>query len=87
MDNPPAFPLPDQYSHDGVGLAQGSPGMTLRDYFAAHALPTVADTYPEWQLREWFGRLAGVTRWEIRAKAAYAQADAMLAARTASAEE
>jgi hypothetical protein len=36
--NPPAFPIPDVRSPDGCGLREGSPGMGLREYFAAHAL-------------------------------------------------
>lgn len=75
--NPPAFPLPLDTMID-------CEGMTLRDWFAAQALPCVSDSYPEWQLRAWFGDRGGIKREEIRAKAAYALADAMLAERVQS---
>lgn len=48
-----------------------SPGMTLRDYFAAEALPIATERYPEGHPLGWLGV----------AEAAYAIADAMLAAR------
>ena len=38
MNNPPAFPIPDVRTHDGMGISEGSPGMTLRDWFAGQAL-------------------------------------------------
>lgn len=81
MNNPPAFPIADVRTHDGFGLREGSDGMTLLDWFAGQALPLVAETYPEWQLKEWFGGRSGLTREEIRATAAYRLAKAMLLAR------
>lgn len=51
-----------------------APGMSLRDYFAGQALIAIANLYnsgnPKWDYAE-------------RARSAYAQADAMLAARDA----
>ena len=57
-------------------------GMTLRDWFAGHALGIVKETYPAWQITAWFGQYASsITREHISAKAAYAMADAMIAER------
>ena len=76
LENPPAFPL-----HPGINPDwTASAGATLRDVFAWQALPVVADTYPEWQLKAWFGGRTCLTREEIRAKAAYEVAEAMLRA-------
>jgi len=36
MNNPPAFPT-------GTGVTPYNPGMTLRDYFAAKALPAILE--------------------------------------------
>jgi hypothetical protein len=38
MDNEPAFPNPGERAPDGTGIHAGSPGMTLRDWFAGQAL-------------------------------------------------
>lgn len=38
MDNPSAFPAPDERANDGSGIREGSSGMTLLDYFAGQAL-------------------------------------------------
>jgi len=66
-DGGPAFPQPDLQFPNGE-VQYGSPGMTLRDYFAAAALQ---------------GLLAdgGGSSWEADAKNAYQAADAMLKAR------
>ena len=59
-------------------------GMSLRDYFAAHALASgyLKDTAEEWELRAWFGNsCGGVTKAEILAARAYNVADAMLVRR------
>jgi hypothetical protein len=71
---PPAFPVStiDGYTNEG---------MSLRDWFAGQALPIVLDSYPEWQLKAWFGDRYGLRREEVRARAAYEFADAMLRAR------
>lgn len=81
-DGGPAFPAADEnFGHTGhstTGLA--SPGMTLRDYFAAKALPEVMaaydrnsadDDYTVWDEKN--KRLIAIT--------AYDFADAMLEAR------
>lgn len=65
-DNPPAFPIPDTTYPNGQ-VQYGSNGMTLRDYFAAKAIPEL--------MREW-----SEDHDEI-ASEAYKIADAMLAAR------
>jgi hypothetical protein len=69
MNNPPAFPL---HNHGVQTLGMHISGMTLRDYFATHAMQ---------------GLLAGLLAyghdimWDEIAKDAYRQADAMLKAR------
>lgn len=67
-DGGPAFPL----QSIGPEFAPGYAGMTLRDYFAARAMQGMA-AHPE------------SDKWPADgiAKAAYQQADAMLAARKA----
>lgn len=73
--NTPAFPceakgdrtVPPEHDYLQVGIyASNFPGMMLRDYFAARALPLCYDSYE--------------TTAEI-AKAAYYMADAMIAER------
>lgn len=67
IENPTAFPA----SADNYGnFLKGTPGMTLRDYFAGQALAGIiaADNSP-----------AG--DWPLCAEHAYKAADAMLAAR------
>lgn len=69
----PAFPVQDTY-------LDGSPkelyfGMTLRDYFAAAALPAVIDLCKHDTLDD------GETRVQRFAKGAYIVADAMIQAR------
>jgi hypothetical protein len=61
MSNIPAFPTTEFYDEKIVGVA---PGMTLRDYFAAAALPGLVALYA--------GNPA------LIATEAYIQADAML---------
>ena len=61
MNNPPAFPT-------GTGVTPYNPGMTLRDYFAAKAMPQCFEVS---------------TTTDIAAKEAYKMADAMLKAREA----
>ncbi len=36
--NQPAFPVPDTYGPMGEAMREGSPGMTLRDWFAGQAV-------------------------------------------------
>jgi hypothetical protein len=58
-------------------------GISLRDYFAAQALPSLTTAViPDWQLKVWFGDRGGLTREQIAARAAYEYADAMLKARS-----
>jgi hypothetical protein len=82
-ENPPAFPntWEDENEH-GVRFRFVNNGMSLRDWFAGQAFPAVIGRdYPEWQLKAWFGSRTCLTREKIAARAAYALADAMLAAR------
>ncbi len=76
-ENPSAFPL----AIPGDCVSQPEYGMTLRDWFAGQALATVYDSYSEAQLKAWFGEKYGLSREQIRARAAYAMAEAMLAER------
>lgn len=71
-ENPPAFPLADHYSHDGIPLSEGSQGMTLRDWFAGQALQGLC---AQSQIH------AMSHRSEDTASKAYRLADAMLAQR------
>jgi hypothetical protein len=71
-DNPAAFP---NFAHD-YGPLQA--GMTLRDYFAGQALPAlIAGIYADPEGRELNADMLRL----VAVKAAYAMADAMLAAR------
>lgn len=85
-DNPSAFPRADLLTSDGCGIREGADGMTLRDYFAAHAPVTLFDaamtcgwdsleaaTMPKDEYR--------VTLWSVMTLMRYEYADAMLAAR------
>ncbi len=69
----PAFPVSDEQSDNGISA---TPGMTLRDYFAAHALAGVV-------VRRWEDDNGKVPSnvMELWAAAAYGVADAMLKAR------
>ncbi|WP_175958455.1 hypothetical protein [Burkholderia sp. BCC0405] len=70
----PAFPSTTKtyIADDGDTMHQGANGMSLRDYFAAHA-PDVPDD---------FGWADGETdTWQRRARWSYCYADAMLRAR------
>lgn len=66
----PAFPHEKKFNHM-TGLDAFDPGMTLRDYFAAKAMPPM--------LHANAGRWAG--NYAAYAKMAYEFADAMLEAR------
>jgi hypothetical protein len=68
----PAFPQPTEYDHHGQILNYASPGMTLRDYFAAEALQALIAHY---------GTYDNATGEEQAAAQAYCFADAMLKAR------
>ncbi|UVS95092.1 hypothetical protein [Burkholderia glumae] len=71
-DGGSAFPLPE-IVHIGQKVTTQSPGMTLRDYFAAQALQTVIAGCAQ---------IDGVTNFKIaNARHAYHIADLMLEAR------
>jgi hypothetical protein len=68
-DGGPAFPLGEYVVINSVPTTALSNGMTLRDYFAAAALPVLLTSSPQ-------------PHAEHAAQWAYVQADAMLAERT-----
>ena len=71
-DGGPAFPCLDEHL-----AMHASQGMTLRDYFAAKALPAIVAAYVEAN-----GRCVGTDHIHYNCAAhAYRMADAMLAAR------
>ncbi|RIQ51025.1 hypothetical protein [Bordetella avium] len=70
-DGGPAFPFAEQDTTHSI-----SPGMTLRDYFAAKALPVVASASHTAN-----SDYLNVRHYDSAAEDAYAMADAMLAAR------
>lgn len=79
--NPPAFPSPDERDADGCGIREGSSGMTLRDYFAAHADVEAYSPFATYEMAN--GRpptLAELT--DYIATIRYLEADAMLAERS-----
>ena len=76
-ENPQAFPNPAKGPY-------GTPGMTLRDYFAGQALANPAictGQADERHLIRWFGNRVGIERWEIVARQAGDYADAMIVTR------
>jgi len=76
--NPPAFPIPEIRDPFGVGICEGSTGMTLRDWFAGQALPRcIAIVHHDPNLK-------GSSRpelYDVAASLSYSMADAMLVAR------
>ncbi len=80
VDNPPVFRQPEVRRDDGIGLVEGYPGMTLRDYFAGQAVSVVLSQL--WRNLE-RGMQTVDSSYDIAAKASYEIADAMLAARSA----
>lgn len=76
-DGGPAFPAPDVIDHDRNYYAPGGPGMTLRDYFAAKALPELIRENSDIDCDDFPAVTRGV------AFDAYQYADALLAAREA----
>lgn len=72
-DGGPAYPVIRVCDKSGVGTSAGTPGMTLRDYFAGQALAGLLTHGTREQNGE---RLLANT-----ARAAYAFADAMIAER------
>jgi hypothetical protein len=71
----PAFPSTNALATASGVMTQGHPGMDLRDYFAAKAMPSVLAPNPV------TGQFALVGDFPACAFVAYAMADAMLAAR------
>lgn len=70
-ENPPAFPAPNKpQGHQKHWVYEGTPGMTLRDYFAAAALQAIVSK-PECRNHEA----------TTIARDAYRLADSMLAER------
>jgi hypothetical protein len=70
----PAFPQ-TEVDRDGVTVTHQS-GMTLRDYFAAKAMPSMIEPFS-------FGDADPIDYCEAIAKSCYALSDAMLKAREA----
>lgn len=83
----PAFPSPEIRMPDGQGIAPAEYGMTLRDYFAAQAIPEAISVTPASLLNR-IKCLIGLDfngRWlkpEAVAIQCYRIADAMLAERS-----
>ena len=79
MNNPPAFPL---HNHGTQTLGMHLAGMTLRDYFAAKAMPVAMETLrQDWTKddgNEWYWNPREL---ELIAEHSYQLADAMLKAR------
>ena len=72
----PAFPLPfPLLEPDGNGTVLAHPGMSLRDYFAAQAMPVLLAQIAEYPVQNW---RTGDIAWD-----AYQMADAMLIVRSA----
>lgn len=85
MLNPPAFPIPDVRTHDGMGISEGSPGMTLRDWFAGQVIPSIVAATATGNHQPNHGsygsRAEECSLEQLMALDAYRLADAMLAAR------
>lgn len=84
IENPPAFPFPE-VRIDGMGIRDGSDGMSLRDWFAGQVLAEVnRQVSEEWDNNRLVQSDATAAWWipTTTAKAAYAIADAMLRARS-----
>lgn len=77
----PAFPCTPDHSVRMNG--EGGTGMSLRDYFAAKALPIAAEQFKRFEDPNFTdeGLFLHPDGFEPTARAAYAIADAMLAAR------
>lgn len=74
--NPPAFPVEGNYTSDVGQIYPIDYGMSLRDYFAGRAIPSVIRMCVTDQLEN------GETVEELFARKAYQVADAMLAERS-----
>jgi hypothetical protein len=78
-DNPPAFPITPE-THE---MGEYWQGMTLRDYFAAHAPITLADSYHAFMQKPDIGEPTKEQLMQDLAESRYAYATAMLKARDA----
>jgi hypothetical protein len=78
MNNPPAFPV---FPETGAGHAAAFQGMTLRDYFAAHAMSSLMPAVIN-EIKKTRGTTTEAIRLQsLSAQTCYSMADAMLAAR------
>jgi hypothetical protein len=77
-DGGPAFPVPDTYHPNGQ-VQFGSSGMSLRDYFAAHASEQDIEEHLGGKISPKTGRKMDCLS---REKAKFAYADAMIKARS-----
>lgn len=78
----PAFPLSVQVTHNREFSVDTEPGMSLRDYFAAKAMQQVMGEHTDQILAEVLAKEEPLVSYlGFTAQAAYAMADAMLAAR------
>lgn len=79
--NPPAFPVAEVRGYDdgSIGITEGHPGMTLRDWHAGQALPAIMSR----DLYRGMARVAPGSPMHpaLAAQAAYQYADAMLVER------
>ena len=82
MNNPPAFP------NEGFnGWGEPFQGMTLRDYFAAKAMPVAMETLgQDWTKDDGNSWYWNSTEIEMLAEKSYRLADEMLKARNAESE-
>jgi hypothetical protein len=81
-DGEPAFPVPVGEREFWDREENGSPnGMSLRDYFAAAALPSMMASWERWKSIENDRATSSQELAELVAVDCYEQADAMLAAR------
>ncbi len=80
-ENPPAFPIAASCSPAGDYLHPDSWGMTLRDFFAAHALQGIISSGHEEAIEKLTKLAEGNTSKGV-ALAAYGFADAMLKVRS-----
>jgi len=86
-NNPLAFPMEEHYEHDSTRIYAVHNGMTLRDYFAAHAIQDTCSYRPK-NLWHWIKYLLGFNYQASHrphnenAERAYELADAMLKERS-----
>jgi len=79
-ENPPAFPQNEFSAH--TAFTHDNLGMTLRDYFASHALAGMAANEAISGATEEICKRSGITPAQMFAIGSYEYADAMLAQRT-----